>query len=157
MLLKIQIVRYLDNRFPGWVECEFLDAEQHRHTLVERIRVVFTQWFGPGSGYPQVGGVACEILSQWQDNGGRDLVRITTDIPCNVESTEGVSDFVVMSSQVVSAEATIAELEKKARECENECEERSKTQPDRIADALRNDAKVYREWIAALKDGHWRS
>jgi hypothetical protein len=157
MVLKIQIVRYLDGHFPGWVECEFLDAENHRHTLVERVRVISTQWFGPGASYPQAGGVACEILARWQDASGRDLVRVTTDIPYSIESAEGVTEFVVLSSQVASAEATIADLETKARECEHEYEERSKTKPDRIAAALRHNAQEYREWIAALKNGHWRS
>lgn len=157
MVLKIQIVRYLDGHFPGWVECEFLDAENNRHTLVEKVRVINTEWFGPGVGYPQAGGVACEVLARWQDASGRNLVRVTTDIPYSIESTEGLSQFVVLSSQVVSAEETIAELEKRARECEREYEQRSMAEPDRIATALRQDAKEYRAWIAALKNGHWQS
>jgi hypothetical protein len=153
MVLTVQVVRYVDNSFPGWVECEFLDAENHRHTVVEKVPVVTTEDCGPDSTYPQTGGIRCEILTRWQDARGRDLVRVTTSRPDGVESTEGVSDFAVLSSQVVSAEATIAELEKKAAECE----EKLKTQLDREAAALRQNANAYREWIAALKGGHWRS
>jgi hypothetical protein len=49
--------------------------------------------------------------------------------------------------KIVPADATIAELEKTA----GECEERAKTEPDRIATRLREKAKLCREWIAALK------
>jgi hypothetical protein len=63
-----------------------------------------------------------------------------------------MSDFVMLSAHVVSAEATIAELEKKVAEYE----QKLKTEPDRTAVALKYKASVYREWIAALKGGHWK-
>jgi hypothetical protein len=152
MELKVQIVRYVDDHFTGWVECEFFDAENNRHSFVEKAPVVSDQWFGPNDSYPQNGSIRCEILESWHDVGCRELVRVTTERPDCVEIKEGKSEFVVLSSQVVFAEATIVELEKKAREYE----ERSKTEPDRIATALRHRAKQCRESIAALRNGHWR-
>ncbi len=152
MVLTVQVVRCVDDHFPGWVECEFLDAENHRHILVEKVPVVSTEDFGPDTSYPRTGGVRCEILARWQDARGRDLVRVTTSRPDGVESTEGMSDFVMLSAHVVSAEATIAELEKKVAEYE----QKLKTEPDRTAVALKYKASVYREWIAALKGGHWK-
>ena len=65
---------------------------------------------------------------------------------------DGVAEFVVLSSQVISAEATIAETERKAKDCED----RAKSDPSR-ADALLREAASLREWIASLKCGHWRS
>ena len=76
---------------------------------------------------------------------------MTTEQPDYVETKEGVAEFVVLSSQVISAEATIAETERKAKDCED----RAKSDPSR-ADALLCEAASLREWIASLKRGHWR-
>jgi len=55
--------------------------------------------------------------------------------------------------KIVLADATIAELEKKAAEYE----EKAKTAPVRIATRLREKAEFCREWIGALKSGKWKS
>ena len=47
---------------------------------------------------------------------------------------------------------TIVELEERARAYEHEAE----SQPDR-ARILEHHAEVCREWIAALRSGHWKS
>ena len=55
--------------------------------------------------------------------------------------------------KIVPADASIAELEKKAAEYE----EKAKTATDRIAARLRQKANLCREWIATLKRGKWKS
>jgi len=154
--LKLQILRYVDDRFPGWVECEFIDAERHRHSLVEKVPLVSDELLEPEDTYPKSGTIRCEILEQWDDPNGRELVRVTIERPDSVETTEGVSEFVVLSSQVVSAEDTIAELEQKARAYEGEANSLAKSQPNRTS-ALMHNAEVCREWIEALRSGHWKS
>jgi hypothetical protein len=150
--LKLQILRYVDDHFPGWVECQFSDAEHRDHSLVEKVPVVSEESLGPEDIYPKSGTIRCEILEQWQDPDGRNLCRVTTERPDSVETSEGVSEFVVLSSQVVPAEDTIAELEQKVRAYEEEAQ----SQPDR-ASILKHYAEVCREWIAALRSGHWKS
>jgi len=152
MQLKVQIVRYVDDHFPGFVECELADASGNIHTFVEKGPVVSDKWPGPDDSYPMSGVIRCEILEQWRCPDGRDLLRVTTEQPDYVESKDGVADFVVLSSQVISAEATIAETERKAKDCED----RAKSDPSR-ADALLREATNCREWVANLKRGHWRS
>jgi hypothetical protein len=152
MILKVQIVRYVDDHFPGWVECEFFDAENYHHTIMEKVPVVSEEWFGPDSGYPQEGGLRCEILGRWRDVDGRDLVRITIEEPDHVETTEGVTEFVVLSSQVISAEATISQLEKQVAKYED----KAQIEPKR-ASALLHNAKICRERIVNLRNGHWKS
>ncbi|MGA8909888.1 MAG: hypothetical protein WB524_19900 [Acidobacteriaceae bacterium] len=98
------------------------------------------------------GEIRCEILEQWHCPDGRDLLRVTTEQPDYVETKDGVLEFVVLSSQVISAEATIAETERKAQDCED----RAKSEPSR-AEVLLREAASYRDWIASLKRGHWRS
>jgi hypothetical protein len=67
---------------------------------VDKVLIFTTEWLGQDSQYPQAGGVGCEILDQWQDASARKLVRITIDKPDMVESTEGISEFIDLSSQL---------------------------------------------------------
>ena len=152
MQLRVQIIRYVEDYFPGIVECELVDAAGRLHTFVEKGPVVSDEWPGPEDSYPKGGVIRCEILEQWYDQDGRDLVRVTTEQPDHVETKEGIKEFIVLSSQVVSAEATIAEVEGKAKAFEDQ----AGSDPGR-ADALLRKAASYREWIAGLKRGHWRS
>jgi hypothetical protein len=152
MQLRVQIVRYVDDHFPGFVECELVDASGRIHTFVEKGPVVSDRWPGPDDSYPMSGEIRCEILEQWNCPDGRDLLRVTTEQPDSVETKDGVAEFVVLSSQVISAEATIAETERKAKDCED----RAISDPSQ-ADALLREAASLREWIAGLKRGHWRS
>ena len=55
--------------------------------------------------------------------------------------------------KLVPARATIEELQKKAAPCE----EKSKCEPEPEATKLRDEALLYREWIAALSSGRWHS
>ena len=151
MQLRVQIVRYVEDYFPGIVECELLDVAGHVHTFIEKGPVVSDKWPGPEDKYPMNGNIRCEILEKWRDPDGRDLVRVTTEKPDYVETKDGMMEFVLLSSQVISAEETIAETERKARDCED----RAKADPIR-ADKLLREAASHREWIAGLKHGHWR-
>lgn len=151
MILKVQVVRYVDNGFPGWVESEFIDAEGRRHEFVEKVPIISDEQIGPEDIYPRNGRIRCEILEQWRDAKDRDLVRVNTLVPDAVETTEGASEFVVYPSQVVSAEATIADLEAKAAGFE----EKARAQSTRAGLLLRQ-AEWCRENIAALRHGHWK-
>jgi hypothetical protein len=106
--LAVQIVRCVDDEHqPGWIECEFMDAESRIHTVVDKLPIFNLR---PGldlldrdTEYPLPGGVACEILEAWRDPQGRELVRITIDRPWHVESTEKLSEFVVLARQLSEA------------------------------------------------------
>jgi len=55
--------------------------------------------------------------------------------------------------RIVPAGATIAELKKKAADCE----EKAKQTAEPEATRLREEALFCREWIAALRSGLWHS
>jgi hypothetical protein len=55
--------------------------------------------------------------------------------------------------KIIPADDTIAELERKACECEEQAEEEFAP----IANFLREKAKLCREWITALTTGKWTS
>jgi len=98
--LAIQIVRFVDDSFPGSVAGEFVDSEGRIHTLVDRWPIFTTEILDETSAYPRPGRAPCEVLSRQLDDRGRDLVRISTARPVAMESTEGLSEFVVLSSQL---------------------------------------------------------
>lgn len=105
--LIVQIVRFVDDHQPGWVGCAFLDANGRRHCFEEKAPVVAGDYLDAESKYPQPGVVDCEVLQIWTDEQGRRRVRISTEHPWDIESSEGLNEFVVFAEQLASSgEAT---------------------------------------------------
>jgi hypothetical protein len=101
--LNIQIVRFLDERRPGLVVCEFTDAEGRCHTVEDRVPVFSDESVSARMAFPRPGIVRCEELQRWRDAKGRELVRVNTGRPDGVMSTEGLSEFTVLARLVSSA------------------------------------------------------
>jgi len=99
--ISIQIERFVDDHQPGFVECRLVDAFGRSHLFVEKLPIVTAADLWSDSSYPQAGEITCEIVSESVDAAGRKLVQVNTDRPWSVESTEGVSSFVVLTSQMV--------------------------------------------------------
>jgi len=98
--LVVQIVRYEDNHNPGWVAWEFQDAEGRLYTIVEKVPMFANKHLDATSVYPLPAVVRCEVVNRWQDKGGKEFVQISIAKPDSVESTEGLSEFVVLPSQL---------------------------------------------------------
>ena len=98
--LAVRIVRFVDDAQPGFVACEFEDADGRLHTLIDKVPIFTSLMLDATSVYPQIGVVRCETLARWKDARARELVRVSTVKPDGIESTEGLSEFVVLSSQV---------------------------------------------------------
>ncbi len=98
--LAVRIVRFVDEHQPGWVECDFEDANGHRHKMRDKTPIFSTEDLGKTSDYPRPGVVRCQVLGCAQDAHGRDIARITTSKPDGVESVEGLSEFVVFADQL---------------------------------------------------------
>jgi len=96
--IAIEVSRFVDDDFPGFVECIFVDAAGQSHVFVDKIPIVTTENLEPTNDYPQPGAIRCEIEAEWVDAQGRSLARITTDRPDSVESADGQSCFVVLAS-----------------------------------------------------------
>ena len=98
MDLAIEIVRFVSwDPQPGIVACELNDAEGHTHTLVDKIPI-FGAWdVDEHSSYPIPGFIHCRVLNRVRNADGRQLVRVRTD---GVETTAGLSEFVVLREQV---------------------------------------------------------
>ncbi len=95
--LSVRIVRFVDEAFPGFVECEFVDANQRVHKLVDKVPVLSRLDLSADSEYPRPGVAVCRILESIRDKSGRELLRITID---GMETVEDETEFVVEKSQI---------------------------------------------------------
>ena len=74
--VSVQIVRFVDSDFPGWVECELTYADGCRHIIRDKVPIFTAELLGVESRYPVAGGMPCEIVQRFNDMHGRELVRI---------------------------------------------------------------------------------
>jgi hypothetical protein len=98
--VRVEIVRYTDDSFPGWVECCLTDAHGHRWSFVEKVPIVTTAYLDAASPYPQPGIIACEVVGRRQE-AGCEVLEINTERPWHVEATTGETRFEVGPEQVV--------------------------------------------------------
>jgi hypothetical protein len=98
--LTVSIVRYVDDREPGWVACEFEDASGRRHTFIDKVPIFTSEKLRLDSGYPRPGKMPCEIIGRWRDADGRELARISTANPLDNKSADGLSEFAVLFSHL---------------------------------------------------------
>jgi hypothetical protein len=98
--LMVQIVRFVDDDQPGFVECEFTDADGRPHRVIDKAPIFTTATVAADSIYPQPGAVRCRLLGVSQDRDGRRLFTISTADPFSIETAEGLTEFDVLTSQV---------------------------------------------------------
>jgi hypothetical protein len=98
--LAVQIERFVDDHFPGFVECAFIDAEGVRHGFVEKLPIVSEANLNAESVYPQPGHIDCTIEERWLDELGRSVARINIDKPWSVESLAGLTLFTVYEEEL---------------------------------------------------------
>jgi hypothetical protein len=96
--LPVQIVRFAENGCPGFVECEFTDAEDQVHVIIEKGPVVASEYLWMDGKDPVSGSMECVVVAKWRDAAGRELARIRT----SNDSADGRSEFVVFSERLVA-------------------------------------------------------
>lgn len=98
--IPIQIVRFVDPEFPGWVECTLVDSHGREWSFADKIPVFTEADLGEQSAYPQPGRIACEIIREWEGEDGRRRVLVDTERPWQVFSKEGQTRFEIFADQV---------------------------------------------------------
>jgi hypothetical protein len=96
--LRLQIVRFVDEHQPGFVDCEFTDADGQPHTIIDKVPVVSLEYLDARSTYPRPGAVRCQVLEQWRRADGVKVSRIS--LSDGIETVDGRSEFVVAASEV---------------------------------------------------------
>jgi hypothetical protein len=97
MQVKIEIVNFVDDHFPGFVEFHLTDAHGRVHTFVDKVPIVSLEDLGPESSYPHPSTMQCTVLKTHRDADGREFAVISTD---GIESTDNTTEFVVLSTQL---------------------------------------------------------
>jgi hypothetical protein len=97
-VIDIEIIQFVDNHQPGFVECSLIDAWGAKHLFVEKVPVVTREALGESSSYPQRGVVACDVIRRWRDTDDRELATVATNKPWGVESNNGQTQFDVLVS-----------------------------------------------------------
>jgi hypothetical protein len=98
--ITVEITQLVDdNMCPPLVECLLVDAQGETHRFIEKDAVVSSISVA-FDGLPSPGVLACEVQREWVDAAGRSLVSASTTKPWGIESTAGVSTFVVLASQL---------------------------------------------------------
>jgi hypothetical protein len=103
--LAVQVERFVDEAFPGFVECSLLDAEGATHLFVEKVPVVTAENLNKDDDYPRPGYFACAVEQELRDSSGLVLLQVNTMHPWGIESLDGKSSFLVHASQVRSDRA----------------------------------------------------
>jgi hypothetical protein len=99
--LIIQIEAFVDDSFPGWVECTFIDAYSKQHRFIEKVPVVTSEVITKTSAFPRKGVISCEIESSHIDSSGENLIQVTTERPFDVVSSGGMTRFFVKEEVLI--------------------------------------------------------
>jgi hypothetical protein len=100
--VPVQIVRFVMKHQPNIVECVLTDTAGRRWHFLDKSAVFTSTPLNATSSYPQPGVIACEIVREWTDEGGRGRCIISTERPWDVEATSGETQFEVFSDQITT-------------------------------------------------------
>lgn len=98
--VRAQITRWVDDHFPGFVECRLTDRLGCEWTFVEKLPVVTDENLWSDSQFPRPVFIACEIVSRGLDESGNETVEISTERPSGIEALDGTTSFQVLASQL---------------------------------------------------------
>lgn len=98
--VNVQIVRFVDSSFPGWIECLLTDTSNREWFFVDKVPIFTNQNMHEMSRYPQHGEIACEMIRSWVGQDGRKRCMITTERPWGISAKEGETEFEVFYDQL---------------------------------------------------------
>jgi hypothetical protein len=99
--LVVEISRFVDAAFPGFVECVLIDANGQSHRFIEKVPYISKQSLSVTSVYPCPGLIDCEIEAMSKTKAGCLIVHVNTEKPWGVVSTTGQTQFLVEASQLI--------------------------------------------------------
>lgn len=97
--VKVQIVRFMQENKPGWVECRLTDAWGREWAFIDKLLMFTCEDLDAESLYPVPGEIRCQIIRREQDEQGREIVIIDTEKPDHVEAISGETQFAVLPQQ----------------------------------------------------------
>ncbi|MBL8970129.1 MAG: hypothetical protein JNK56_06095 [Myxococcales bacterium] len=101
LALQVEILRFVDDTQPGWVECQLVDVSGETHVFVEKVPVVSDAALDASSRYPQPGLIACTLVERRVGADGGVVLLVDTTRPWGVASLAGGERFAVRADQTV--------------------------------------------------------
>lgn len=98
--IRAEIIRWVSDDFPGFVECRFTDRFGKVWTVVEKVPVLTDANLRSTSPFPQPVLIACEVVATRRDNAGREITEISTLTPSSIEATDGTTSFQLYAEQL---------------------------------------------------------
>jgi len=93
-----EIVRWIDDDFPGWVEARLVDAHGAVWTFHDKEPLFSRDNLTASSSYPAAGTIRCQVVEEDDAHG---LAVIETSSPDGVTAVDGLtSRFTVLSHRV---------------------------------------------------------
>jgi hypothetical protein len=99
--IKVEIIEFTHNDFPGWVRCVFTDIHGKQWFFEEKASVVTDVFIDENTLYPVNGIVAGHIEKSYLNDKNQEIVTINTDIPWAIASEDGTTLFEVFRDQIV--------------------------------------------------------
>lgn len=102
--IKAQITRCIDHEgYPSIVECRFVDMRGCLQVFHDKDAIFTQEHLDRSSVFPLDAVVACEVIER-RLKDGREFVKVNTEVPWHVESTEAETIFDVWAEQVIEFE-----------------------------------------------------
>jgi hypothetical protein len=99
--VAVEVTRFVDASFPGWVEFVLHDARGANWFFVDKVPVLSAEDLSQASHYPRPATLECEVVAESGATQAADLITIDTSRPWGIEAKDGTSRFVVRQSQLV--------------------------------------------------------
>lgn len=98
--IRAQIVRMVDPHYPGFVECELVDVDGVRWSIVDKVPVVTLEDLDERSSYPRSVELACTVLERFRSPEGIELALIDIGSPWGLQASDGETTFEVRVDQL---------------------------------------------------------
>ncbi|MCE9579159.1 MAG: hypothetical protein K8W52_38910 [Deltaproteobacteria bacterium] len=102
--VRMAAIRYVNDAFPGFVECALVDVHGAVWTFIEKVPVVSLADLDARSTYPQPVTVACAVVATRRDPDGREVVTIDTSVPWGIAASSGETRFEVGAEQLTASD-----------------------------------------------------
>lgn len=99
----VQIIRWVDDHQPGFIECRFTDRSGRERMVIEKLPIVSDAQLNQASSYPQLGSIPCTVASRARDQSGREVAEVDTTAPIFIEAVDGETRFQVFVSDLIEA------------------------------------------------------
>jgi len=98
VLIEAIVEKYILEHQPGFVQFSFVDINNHKWTVQDKIPVVGIDFYKNISEYPKEVFVPVEIIETYNDNFGKKVCKIK--LLYSMETQDGFSEFEVYSEQM---------------------------------------------------------